>query len=321
MQRGSPPSDRIVAEAAWLYYIRNLTQGEIAARMKLSRPTVISYLKLAKERRIVSVRLTGDHLQANDLAERLVEGFGLETAYVVPESDLDPDRPAHEVCVAAGQVLPDFLSPGDQLGVSWGSTVSGVAETMPYWPVEDLTVRQLIGSMANPLLPTSERCSTEIAHRLSAQCINLNAPAVCSSRELATMLRAEPIITEQLTHLKDCNKAIYSVSPCTPDTHVVKFKIAAEADIVDYRRKGAAGIIAGRFIDANGDPVTGALDARLIGADHDTLRRMQGLLVASGTEKAGAALAALRGKYVSRIVVDAPLASAILDGPARLAEL
>lgn len=312
MQRGSSPSDRIVAEAAWLYYIRNLTQGEIAARMKLSRPTVISYLKLAKERRIVSVRLTGDHLQANDLAEALVERFGIETAYVVPDGDLDPERPEHEVCVAAGQILPDFLAPGDQLGVSWGSTVSGVAETMPYWPVEDLTVRQLIGSMANPLLPTSERCSTEIAHRLSAQCINLNAPAVCSSRELAMMLRAEPIITQQLDRLQDCNKAIYSVSPCTPDTHVVKFKIATEDEVAAYRDRGAAGIIAGRFVDAAGHPVLGALDDRLIGAGHDTLRRAQGLLVASGPEKAGAALAVLRGGYVSRLVLDAPLARAIL---------
>ncbi|CDQ55895.1 unnamed protein product [Klebsiella pneumoniae] len=45
---------------AWLYYVKNLTQSEIAAKMKLSRPTVINYLRLAKAREIVSVRLSGD---------------------------------------------------------------------------------------------------------------------------------------------------------------------------------------------------------------------------------------------------------------------
>ncbi|HEY0275589.1 MAG TPA: sugar-binding transcriptional regulator, partial [Paenirhodobacter sp.] len=100
MQRGSSPSDRIIAEAAWLYYIRNLTQGEIAARLRLSRPTVISYLKQAKERQIVSVKLTGDHLRINELAEGLVERFGIEAAYVVPENDLTEAMIVHEVCVA-----------------------------------------------------------------------------------------------------------------------------------------------------------------------------------------------------------------------------
>ncbi|HEY0213528.1 MAG TPA: sugar-binding domain-containing protein [Paenirhodobacter sp.] len=312
MQRGSSPSDRIIAEAAWLYYIKNLTQGEIAARLGLSRPTVISYLKQAKERQIVSVRLTGDHLRINDLAEGLMERFGIEAAYVVPENDLGAAMVMHEVCVAAGQILADFLEAGDQLGVSWGRTVSDVAENMPYWPVADLTVRQLIGSMANPLLPTSERCSTEIAHRLSALCINLNAPAVCSSSALAEMLRSEAIIAQQLDLLGQCNKAIYSVSPCTPDTHVVKFKIATEGDVADYRRNGAVGIIAGRFVDAQGGAVLGPLDGRLIGADHRALRGMKGLLVVTGMDKLHAATAALRGGYVCRLVLDAPLAAAIL---------
>ncbi len=208
--------------------------------------------------------------------------------------------------------LPDFVSPGDELGVSWGETVWFVSESLPYWPVGNLTVRQLIGSMANPLLPTSEMCSTEIARRLSASCVNLNAPAVCTTEVLAAELRAEPIIAEQLAKLKRCNKAIYSLSPCTPDTHVVQFKIATEADIADYVGRGAIGIIAGRFIDREGQAVLGDLDGRLIGADHETLRAMTGLLVVSGLHKLEPTRAALRGRYVNHMFVDTILAEALL---------
>lgn len=42
------------------------------------------------------------------------------------------------------------------------------------------------------------------------------------------MLRAEPIIAEQLINLRRCNKVIYSLSPCTPDTHVVQFLIVTK---------------------------------------------------------------------------------------------
>lgn len=312
MTRVNHPSNRNVAEVAWLYYIKNLNQGEIAKAMNLSRPTVISYLRLARERQIVCVKISGDHFRLNATADALKERYGLTSVQVVPDEGLEGDDLTRAVCEAAAQFLPDFVQPGDELGVSWGQTVWFVSESVPWWPVENLTVRQLIGSMANPLLPTSESCSTEIARRLSAACINLNAPAVCSTPELAEMLRAEPIIAEQLENLNRCNKAIYSLSDCTPDTHVVQFHIATEADIADYVRRGAVGIIAGRFIDHDGAPVLGPLDERLIGAKHATLAQMSGLLVVSGLHKCTPTLAALRGGYADHLILDLKLAEALL---------
>lgn len=280
--------------------------------MKLSRPTVINYLRLAKTREIVSVRLSGEHFRVNNLADRLAERFALEGAYVIPADGLSDESRFNEVCEAAAHVLLDFLQPGDQLGVSWGSTLSLISDKVPYWPIENLTVRQLIGAMSNPLLPTAERCSTEIAHRLGALCVNLNAPAVCSNAALAGLLRAEPIIAEQLRQLTNCNKAIFTVSPCTPDGHVTQFKIVTEKEVERYVAQGAAGIIAGRFIDGDGLPLLGEVDERLMGIELDVLRRMSGLLVASGMDKLPALLAALKGGFADRLVIDSLLAEAIL---------
>lgn len=280
--------------------------------MKLSRPTVINYLRLAKTREIVSVRLSGEHFRTNDLADRLAEHFPLDGAYVIPVEGLSDESRLHEVCEAAAHVLLDFLQPGDQLGVSWGSTLSLIADKVPYWSIERLTIRQLIGAMSNPLLRTAERCSTEIAHRLGALCVNLNAPAVCSNAALAGLLRAEPIIAEQLRQLSHCNKAIFSVSPCTPDGHVTQFNIVTEKEVEHYAAQGAVGIIAGRFIDSHGQPVLGEVDDRLMGIDLTTLRQMSGLLVASGLDKLPALLAALKGGFANRLVIDSVLAEAIL---------
>jgi DNA-binding transcriptional regulator LsrR (DeoR family) len=92
----------------------------------------------------------------------------------------------------------------------------------------------------------------------------------------------------------------------------VQFKIATEKDIADYVRRGAVGIIAGRFVDADGRPVLGELDDRLISADHETLRAMTGLLVVSGLHKLEPTRAALKGGYVNEMVVDTVLAEALL---------
>jgi len=109
-----------------------------------------------------------------------------------------------------------------------------------------------------------------------------------------------------------CNKAIYSLGPCTLDTHVVQFKIATTADIEEYSRRGAVGIITGRFIDRDGQAVLGYLDEKIIGVDHDLLRSMEGLLVVSGNFKHDAVLAALRGGFVDHLVVCAPLAEMLV---------
>ncbi|NVK45802.1 MAG: sugar-binding transcriptional regulator [Rhodobacteraceae bacterium] len=312
MVRANHPTDRTVAEAAWLYYIKGLNQAEIAKKMGLSRPTVITYLRLARERQIVGVKISGTHFRVNDLADRLCEIYGLDGAHVVPEEE-NAAETMLQVCDAAAQLLPDFVEAGETLGVSWGQTVSFVSERVPWWPVDGLVVRQLIGSLANPLLPTCESCTTEIARRLSAQCINLNAPAVCSEASLAERLRQEPIISEQIRLLGDCTKAIYSLSPCTENTHVVQFNIATPEDVAEYVSKGAVGIIAGRFVDAQGEPVLGELDRRMISADHALLRNMSGLLVVSGLEKLDATRAALRGGYASQVVLNEALAVKLAD--------
>lgn len=312
MSRAQQPSDETVAEVAWHYYVKQHTQREISKLLGLSRPTIISYIRIAKERQIVCVKIAGTHFTVNDLTDKFKTLFDLDSVHIVPDEGLSEDELTHNVCEVAAHFLPNFVEEGDVLGVSWGQTISFVSERIPYWPIKNLTIRQIIGSMANPLLPTCESCSTEIARRLSATCINLNAPAVCTSAKLAAEIRKEPIIKEQLSNLTKCNKVIYSLSPCTSDTHVVQFKLATSKDISDYTDKGAVGIIAGRFIDAYGKPVLGELDTRMLGIDLVDLQNMNGLLVASGVEKTDACLAALRGGYVQSLVLDIRLAEEII---------
>lgn len=319
MKRANHPSDRAVAEVAWLYYVKGLNQNEIAQKLGLSRPTIITYLKIARDRKLMDVKISGVHFSVNTLADALQEEFQLDRVFVVPTEGNSHDALV-QVTEVAAHYLPDFVAPGDVLGVSWGQTLSLVSERVPWWPIADLTVRQLIGSMANPVLPTSESCTTEIARRLSAHCVNLNAPAVCSDAALAQGLKSEPIIAKQLNALADCNKAIFSLSPCTFDSHLVQFQIASAEDISAYVDKGAVGIIVGRFINADGDPVMGDLDARLFGADHETLRKMSGLLVASDVSKAEATRAALRGGYVSSLVIEEALAQAVMANRLRYSQ-
>ena len=310
--RVKQPTDKLVSEIAWLYYMKGLTQGEIAQKQELSRPTIISYLKLAKDRGIVSIKLDPVHSRTNEISDQMRERFNLKTVHLIAEQQETDLQTLESVCGVAAHTLPDFLNPNDQLGVSWGQTLSIMADLVPFLPIPGLMVRQLIGSMANPIVMTAERCTTEIARRLDAKCVNLNAPAVCSNLKLAETLRKEPIISEQLERLRHCNKAVYSVSPCTPDTHVIRFKICTRQELRAYEKQGAVCNLAGRFLDSSGNAVKGELDDRLLSVQLSDLRRMKGMLVVSGADKAPAAIAVLRGGYAECMVLDEKLAQAIL---------
>ena len=62
---------------------------------------------------------------------------------------------------------------------------------------------------------TAEACSTRLAQRLGARCLNLHAPAILSRAALAAELREEPILKAQLDQLQTVNKLLFSVGTAT----------------------------------------------------------------------------------------------------------
>ncbi len=312
--KGKDISDRQLSEIAWMYYVEDMTQGEIARKLSVSRPTILSYLKLARERRIFEIRLQPEHFRLHRLSSQLRQHLNLTEVYIVDEPEKSGPELLKAVCTAAGHVLTENVEPGDQIGVSWGETIQLVSQLMPLRTVDNVVVRQLIGSLANPIVESAEACTLEIARKLSAQCVNFNAPAICSTATLAQALRREPIVAQQLDDIGRCTKAILSLSPCDLSTHAYKLGVSPKQAIIEYGARGAVGIMLARFMDAQGTPVLGELDDRLIGLPLDALRAIGDvILVVCGMQKVVPTLAAIRGGYVRRLVIDRPSATRLLE--------
>jgi DNA-binding transcriptional regulator LsrR (DeoR family) len=281
--------DDVVVEAAWLYYVEGLNQNEIAARLSVSRASVVNYLQEARERGLVQVRLSAETFTGHRLARALCDRFGLQAAYVVPEGAADE---AERVVRGAADWLPNLVAPGDRLGVAWGKTIYDVAESLEARPMADLTVLQLVGSMATPYGFSADVCSSTVARKFGARCVNLHVPAVLSSSGIAALLRQEALIAAQLDEVSRCTKTLFAVGSCTPDSHVVSSGVATLAELRWYLDRGAVGVLCGRFIDAEGAAIRGPLDARMMGVELDRLRRPEaGILVCIGRDRVPAAVA------------------------------
>ena len=313
---GQVSGENAVIEVAWLYYHDGLNQKEIADILGISRATVVNYLQEARQRDLIRITLAAPAFTTHRLAVELCKRFGLTAAYVVPDEGADIEETFTRVVLGAAQWLPDLLAPGDRLGVAWGRTVFDLAEALEAGQIPDMTVLQLVGSMAAPYGFTAEACSTRLAQRLSARCLNLHAPAILSSAALAAALREEPILRAQLTEIEHLNKLLFSVGTVLPDSHIMSSGLATPADLQHYVKNGAEGVICGRFVDAAGKPIPGPMEERMIGIELERLVGLpMGILVTPGHDKIAATLAAIRGGYVTHLVTSLTVAEALLAQP------
>ncbi len=305
--------ENAVIQVAWMYYHDGRNQQEIAAALGISRATVVNYLQEAREKGLIRITLAAPAFTTHRLAVALCDRFGLAGAYVIPDEGAGQEEAFLRVVRGAALWLPDLIGAGDRLGVAWGRTVYELAEVVEARPVENLTVLQLVGSMATPYGFTAEACSTRLAQRLGARCINLHAPAILSRAELAGELRREPILKAQLDQLQTVNKLLFSVGTATAESHVVLSGLATAEDLAWHVARGAVGVICGRFIDAEGRQMPGPMEDRMIGIPLPRLVGLEmGILVTPGLDKVAATRAAIRGGYVTHLVTGTSVAEALL---------
>jgi DNA-binding transcriptional regulator LsrR (DeoR family) len=306
-------TDQILHKAAWLYYTHGLRQDEVAQRLNISRASVATYLRRARETGIVNIA-TSTQLFADDiLARQLEDALGLTSVWIVPE-DRQAMDPTAEMPVVAAAVFLELINKGDRVGVAWGRTVYHLADVMPYADLQGVTVVQLCGNLGAPYSYRPDQCTTEIARRLNAEGINVYAPLVLSSEELAAALRAEPVIREQMATISDCQLALYSVGGIEDDSHLVKCGALTAREMHALGETGAAGVIAGQIIDHDGQWLDCAHNRRCISADLDSIRSIgKRMMVIQEDSKFEPLVAAIKGGFASHLVVTTSMARRLLE--------
>ncbi|WP_114388752.1 sugar-binding transcriptional regulator [Notoacmeibacter marinus] len=312
-ERRTIRQDDAIVEASWCYFHEGMNQNEIAARLGVSRATVVNYLAEARRRDYVRVTLDTEIFLNHRLAERLRERFGLQQVLVVPSASDEPDRSYDRVARAAADWLPHLLEPGDRLGVAWGETISRVADAAPRQPIDDLTIVQLVGSRPAAMGFAAETCAAALAARFSANLSNLHVPLLLSDRDLTERLKEEPVVATQLDAVASCNKVIFACGTVDDDSHIRRTGLLTTEELARYRGEGATGVICARLIDANGAPIPTEIEERMIGVTLDQMRgKSLGLLVASGRERVPPSRAAILGGYATHFATCSDTAQTLL---------
>lgn len=306
------PAEQIIHKAAWLYYAHGLRQDQVASQLNISRASVAMYLRKARETGIVNIS-TSTQLFTDDVAaRRLEDSLKLDAVWIAPENE-QVVGPSAEIAVLAAGVFLELVGKGDRVGVAWGRTVYAIADVMSYADLQDVTVVQLCGNLGAPYSYRPDQCTMEIARRLNAKGLNFYAPLVLSTEGLAEALRDEPVIREQLSGIRDCDLALYSVGTVDAESHLVKCGALSPAEMNALREAGAVGVIAGQVIDAKGAALDNSYNRRVISAELSSLRAIpKRLMVVQEESKLEALLAAIAGGLCTHLVIGAGMARRLL---------
>lgn len=290
--------------AAWMYYEQGQKQEFIADQLGISRASVFNLLQKARDERVVNISIDPTRMSQAVLSNRIKELYSIDTCYVLPLST--SGDPVHDQIGRLGaRVLEQLLRPGDTIGVAWGRTVLAMSQHLQNLNLPNVTIAQVTGSSAATFAFSPPLCTSNIAERLNARCVNLHAPGIVSSPDVKKIFMAEPSIRTHFALLSQCTKLLFGVTPIVGRTLLVEGEFMTEEELQSYRDLGAVGFASGYFYDRAGQIVRTEFDNRHITMPLEELRQVpERICVGGGPGKAESIRAMLRAKLATILVTD-----------------
>jgi len=313
--------NRLLVKVARLYYEDELTQGEVAERLRISRQKAQRLISQARAEGIVQIAINPIMGIHSELEKQLERHFGLREAVVVETSAYE-DRPtvAREVGAGAAEYLMRILRPHDKIVFSWGGSILGMVNALSFGAraeLEGLSVIQGLGGLVDP---NHEVHATELVRRLAralnAKAVLLPAPGVAGTKAARDAFLQDPFVAKVLELARSANLAFMGIGAPNPNSILVREgTIVTWAQLAELMRRGAVGDVNLRYFDKHGRPISSELDNNVIGLTLAEIQRIQHVVgVAGGAEKLTAIRSALEGKLIHALVTDHVSARRLVEG-------
>lgn len=309
------PSELIrAAGVARRYYVDGMSKVDIANELGISRFKVARVLEEAREAGLVHIEISVPAEIDADLSDALRSAFGLHDAIVVATGDDQGAAVRSQVGRVAATYLMEIIEEGDVIGLACSRTLHDMARALTELP--KVTVVQLTGAHPGGV----EENSVEIVRRMASiargPAYPIYAPLVVNDVATARSLRNQPQVADAMKRYRDLTKAIVAIGSWEPAESLVRASLP-KSEGAALRKRGVRAEVCARLMDDDGNPLEDLAD-RVIAITVEELRRVPEVIaVATGTAKAQAIRAVLRGGFVNSLVTDAGAARVLLAEPER----
>lgn len=302
------------AHAAWLYYIANNNQEEIAAKLSVSRQAAQRLVALAVSEKLIKFRLDHPLSHCIALAEALRDKFALSLCEVVPSS-VGGGAPYNGLGVCAATHLETYLMAKSPTIVAFssGRTLRAMVEQVPPMEQPQHKIVSLVGNMSHYGLAGRYEVVMHLSERIGAQAYPLPVPTVANSVEERDLLQTQRSFMAIKSLAEQAKATFVGISHIGWNSPLHEDGFINDAELTELTELGAIGEIAGWAYDAQGVLLKTGTNARVASVLLEQPARRSVIGVAGGKGKAEAILAALRGQLLTGLITDEAAAEAILQ--------
>lgn len=304
----------LAAHAAWLYYIAENTQEEIATKLNVSRQAAQRLVALAVSEKLIKFRLDHPLSECIALAESLRNKFDLSLCEVVP-SDAGSGDGLKGIGVCAAAHLEAYLVAKIPtiLAFSSGRTLRAMVDQIPAMDQPQHKIVSIIGNMSHYGRAGRYEVVMHLSDRVGSQAYPVPTPVVATSVEERALLQTQRSFTAVKTLVEQAKATFVGISQIAWNAPLHQDGFINDEEVTELLGLGAVGEIAGWAYDQQGTVLQAGTNSRVASVPLEQPARRLIIGVAGGAKKAEAILAALQGRLITGLITDEAAAEAILS--------
>ncbi|WP_239253806.1 sugar-binding transcriptional regulator [Listeria ilorinensis] len=291
---------RLMAKAAYLYYVENRTQEEIARELSVYRTTISRMLQQARELGIVEVHVHHFDKALFDLETSIKQHYGLKELIIVP------DGQETDIAQEAAYYLQKIIQPHDVVGLAWGSTLAEMIGKLDMVRKTDTTFVPLVGGPSSVNVQYHVNAIVyDMARHFHGKSIFINASVVQESKKLRDGIMKSGYFQELVQYWEKVNIALVGIGGPLSSKKSQWRDLLTEKDREELRLQEAIGDCCCHFFNRDGKVIKGDLYDRTISIGLEKLRNVPHAVgIAQSKKKARAIVGLLTGKYINTLVTD-----------------
>ena len=319
----------MTVRAAWLYYVAEKTQNEIAVILGVSRVKAARLIADAKASGIVTIDIDHRLSAMCELEEQIRRHFNLRFCYITPalaaETGLDrADEDARDavarrsVGMVGARILRNTLAQSQSeetvIGLAWGRTISAMADA--FLPINAASAQfvSLLGSLTRSVSANPFDVVQKLALKTGGQAKYLPVPFIADSEEDREVFLQQRVVQEVVRTAMHARACFISVGECDSGSFLSRYGYLSPEDLQRLHQLGAVGDTLGLFFDKDGNYIDLQLCRRTLAIDLSTLSESTIVLLSAGRAKVNATQAILKAGFITGLVIDGDSASRLAAG-------
>lgn len=298
---------KLLAKLAYLYYIEEKSQSEIARETGIYRTTISRLLTEAKKEGIVKIEIENFDARLFRLESYVKDRYSLKGLEIIPNLVDEPQESLEKrLAQAAASLVRSLIDHHMKVGFSWGKSLSNL--------VEEIGSKRLEGTVFYPLAGGPSHIHVRyhvntliysMASKFHGECRFINATIVQENKELAQGILSAKYFEDLKASWEELDVAVVGIGGHVEKNNPQWFDMLTPEDFQELEEEGAVGEVCCRFFDQVGNPIYSDLQDRTISISLEQLKNVPNTVaLALGETKASSILSVVKAGYINHLVTD-----------------